>query len=334
MWLHAKQFRQAFLVGFLSLALYLSGVFIFWTPLPLFYLSFQRNRGVWQSSLMVLLGLALLFYFLILPRFLSGEAIPGVRFFGLSYLIFYLFLSAILSLGVWRGWSLLRWGLTGGLVVTVFVLLGAFLCQVSGFFDILGVWQQVLAESTRALEQISTTENMARRTEALAVLAQFKSWMPLFVKLIPAFLFVFTLVVMVINMWGLKLFFRSRFSLDWAGDFRKIVLSSFYLWILIALGFFYFLNVYFIQEEWLKILVLNGLIPIGFLYFLQGMSILVFYAQRFSRLFRIAIYAFVFLVFQPLGFLLVGVGIADIWFDFRRLNQREGSDAGHSKREY
>ncbi|MBI4537027.1 MAG: DUF2232 domain-containing protein [candidate division NC10 bacterium] len=64
---------------------------------------------------------------------------------------------------------------------------------------------------------------------------------------------------------------------------------------------------------------LNGLIALVGLYFLQGVSILLFWIQRFQLPRFLVVMSVVVLMVQPLAMLLIaGVGLFDVWCAFRR----------------
>jgi uncharacterized protein YybS (DUF2232 family) len=66
---------------------------------------------------------------------------------------------------------------------------------------------------------------------------------------------------------------------------------------------------------------LNLLIVLGLLYFCQGVAVVAAWFHRWGlpRFFRLVGYALLFL--NPLFFLIVTVGLMDLWLDFRRLHQ-------------
>ncbi len=72
---------------------------------------------------------------------------------------------------------------------------------------------------------------------------------------------------------------------------------------------------------WLRAVGLNVLISLVGLYFLQGLSIVVFLFQRFHLPRALAALSVLLLLFQPfLTLLVAGLGLFDVWFAFRRLS--------------
>jgi uncharacterized protein YybS (DUF2232 family) len=80
----------------------------------------------------------------------------------------------------------------------------------------------------------------------------------------------------------------------------------------------------------LRLLGLNGLIVCSTVYFFQGLAIAVSLLNRWSvpRLIRVLIYALIFI--QTYGIIVLScLGLADVWADFRKLNQ--AGDNGNSR---
>lgn len=81
----------------------------------------------------------------------------------------------------------------------------------------------------------------------------------------------------------------------------------------------------------LRILCVNLLILVGVIYSFQGLAVFVFFLHKWnvSVLFRSFLYVLVF--FQSIGtILLLLFGVADVWFDFRRLRQSPKPEEGSS----
>lgn len=81
----------------------------------------------------------------------------------------------------------------------------------------------------------------------------------------------------------------------------------------------------------LRYLGLNLLLILGFLYFSQGAAVMASWLIRLGlpRVLRFVGYALMFL--NPLFFLIIALGVLDLWFDFRRLHQQPGDAGGGIK---
>jgi hypothetical protein len=90
----------------------------------------------------------------------------------------------------------------------------------------------------------------------------------------------------------------------------------------LAAGFMMFLPV-----APLRVLSLNLLLVLGVLYFCQGTAVVAAWFNRLGlpRILRVIGYPLMFV--SPLFFLIITLGLLDLWLDFRRLHQQPG-DAG------
>ena len=77
----------------------------------------------------------------------------------------------------------------------------------------------------------------------------------------------------------------------------------------------------------MRVISLNLLLILGMLYFCQGVAVVAAWFNRLGlpRILRVIGYPLMFL--NPLFFLIITLGVLDLWFDFRRLHQQPG-DAG------
>lgn len=306
-----------FLASFFTLLFYFSGFFVLWTPLPLFYLSLARRKREWWLSLFLICASSVFF--------LRG-------FWGIGYFLFYLLIACFLSLGVWRGWPLLSWGFKSGTAITALLLSAGFFFQQSGLFDILSFVQLAVKESGAIVDKMMTEPQfLKQRQEAVLLSAQMKEWLMFLPKLIPSLLFIFVIAVMGFNIALLGSWAKRKFHLKWGEAFRRLKLPFGVIWGLIGGGALFFLNDYFFRNPFLKIAALNILFALLFVYFIQGAGILSFFLRRFSPLFRFSIYALLLLFLQLLGPVAVGLGIADVWFDFRKIHKSGGNHGSHLK---
>lgn len=80
-------------------------------------------------------------------------------------------------------------------------------------------------------------------------------------------------------------------------------------------------------EETLSLFGLNMLVVLAWLYFFQGLAIVVFLLHKWNipRILRSVIYFMI--IFQSFGtIILLGMGIADVWFDLRRQASPQKND--------
>ncbi len=73
----------------------------------------------------------------------------------------------------------------------------------------------------------------------------------------------------------------------------------------------------------LKFIGINGIILLSIIYAFQGLAVAVFYMNKWSVPILLRSFFYVMMILQSFGtIVLIILGIADIWFDFRKLKQQ------------
>ena len=139
--------------------------------------------------------------------------------------------------------------------------------------------------------------------------------------LLPSLILVGAAFFIWLNILGGKWLFRKRGM--WYPDFGDLSLWKTLdktVWLVVIAGVFIL-----IPSEVLRILGLNIMIILLFIYMLQGLAIISFFFKRKNVpvVFRAFGY---FLIFaqQFLIFVVAGVGLVDTWADFRKLGKKSG----------
>lgn len=140
-------------------------------------------------------------------------------------------------------------------------------------------------------------------------------------QLLPALVFVGLALIVLFNVVSLCRRFPERRG-EW---FREETLREWkapdaLVWGLIVCGFLFFLPGF----DSAKLVAANILLVIATTYFFQGLAIVAyfFHKNNVPRFFRAVIYLFI--VFQQICTLLVaGLGLFDLWGDFRRLKKKD-----------
>jgi uncharacterized protein YybS (DUF2232 family) len=101
------------------------------------------------------------------------------------------------------------------------------------------------------------------------------------------------------------------------GDLACWRMPDWVVWLVIAAG-----AMMIVPEEIVKIIGLNTLIVLLFLYLLQGLSIVQFFFKKknIPRYLRALFYALIVL-YQYLLVFISAIGLFDIWVDFRKMNR-------------
>ncbi|MDZ4224980.1 MAG: DUF2232 domain-containing protein [bacterium] len=229
-----RQIGRPAVAGVFTALVYFSGLLLFLTPLPLFYLSWNAKKGEWFFGVFFAFAIGFLFNFAVLPENLSLS--PSEIFLNFSCYLYYLCMAFILSLGVWKRWRLEKMGGVATLMVSALTVMGALLIQRLGFADIHGVFQGFLAESSKMLDQMALSQPQDKQAEMLFLAAQTKEWLAILPKLFPSLVFLATLLTAVLNIGIPRLFYRGSKPMKWAGDFKRLQLPSVALWALITGG--------------------------------------------------------------------------------------------------
>jgi uncharacterized protein YybS (DUF2232 family) len=190
-----------------------------------------------------------------------------------------------------------------------------------------GSWAAMINDFRESITQHFTAatrvyEKMGLSQESLALLKeQTPQIVELMLQILPALGFLIFAFVVLINILFLCRRFPERRSQWLAMDnFRAWKGPEFLVWGLIACGFALFLP----GLQLLRILALNVLLVIGACYFAQGLAVVAyfFHKNNVPRFLRGVTY--VLIVFQQIFTLLVvGLGLFDLWGDFRRLKKND-----------
>jgi uncharacterized protein YybS (DUF2232 family) len=77
----------------------------------------------------------------------------------------------------------------------------------------------------------------------------------------------------------------------------------------------------FVPVDVLKILSANGLMILLFVYFFQGIAVVSFFFKKKSAPIAFRFFFYFLIAIQPLFmFLVIGFGLFDTWFNFRKLD--------------
>jgi uncharacterized protein YybS (DUF2232 family) len=319
----------------IAIMLYFSGFLIILTPLPLLYASIARGRiAGWLSF--GIAALAVVAVYVLFPGtaapaispLLAHIPIPGqgisefmppvfFKVFGIGYFAFFAAVGLVLALGIHNRSSLINMGtkaLLAGLGVLIFSL---FLAKLGG--------AAYLADSARSyLQQILNEIVLANQTAGsqnaqLTFMADHAEQLVTTVlRLLPSLVFVYAVITVAINAVIGRKIAKAHYPASHAGDIIRFRLPDSLIWTLIITGFMYFADNYALRSKTLGIVALNLLVGLGTLYFLQGMAVTVYFVQKIRlSLIRTVAYITMIIFLQTVSIVLVLLGIADVWANFR-----------------
>lgn len=328
--------RVAALSAVVALLLFMSGLMVLFTPLPLVYAYVTKGRRMGVAASGMLLAATACLYGWLLPWLLQQPAesmahfiaLPGVglaphlteqgvRAFGMMYSVVFVAIAVALGEGALRGLSVIRGA--GGAVAAGFACIvaaasvvqlvthGAFVAGSAQYFD------SVIADV------VSFNQAAGMSGEQIAYLAQNGPQVARMVmSLMPSIVFVFVLIVVVINMLVGRRLARLPHAIARMRETVGFRLPDQGVWVVIACGILFFVNLYVVRVGWLKAIALNGLIAMAAIYFFQGFAVVSFFLERVRvKLVKLMAYVALIFFFQAVGVALVGLGFADVWIHFR-----------------
>ncbi|MBI4126094.1 MAG: DUF2232 domain-containing protein [Deltaproteobacteria bacterium] len=136
---------------------------------------------------------------------------------------------------------------------------------------------------------------------------------------LPAVMVIFSIVSVTLSgIVGLKFLRRypAFHHAPWPASFR---LPDLWVWLPIVSGVIFFFNTYVVHSEQLAMMTINVILVSAVLAFLQGFAVVSFFLQRLrTRWFRTVVYVTILFFFQTIGIAVAGVGLADVWMNFRK----------------
>jgi len=270
-------------------------------PALAFGLEYGRGKGV-----------ALLFLATLLLFSLAGKEL------GLGYSLLALMMGLLLfSFG--RGWSIeaVVAGTAAGMIAATAAIL-------LYFFGTLSHLQQAIREVLKENLELSLRvyERIGFPGAGMEILRERASQTAeVVLQIMPALAFTSFVIVILINLFFLHRRFPDRRSFFAStGDLREWKSPEPLVWCFILSGFSLFLPGW----ELLRTLAINLFLVIAVFYFFQGLAIVAYYFHHKNVPFFLRGLAYVLILFEQVFTLfVVGLGLFDLWGDFRRLKKRD-----------
>ncbi len=187
--------------------------------------------------------------------------------------------------------------------------------DVSAYGQFLSSLDEGIAEALNYYRQ-----NNDISAETLVMLETTLRWMRVYIPLImPSILGSFILVLTWFTMvLGNILLPKTGGTAPWV-SYQFWQLPEKIIWLAIGAGLFAILPI-----QLLRIIGINVLVLLSMIYCFQGMSIAIFFMNKWKVPLLLRSFFYVMIVFQSFGTILLLIfGIGDIWFDFRKLKQKE-----------
>ncbi len=289
---------------FIPLAGFVAGIFTSLPTLLAFY-RWGSPIGYWIPGGVALLGSALLVYLNMV------QSIP--------FLLEMLFLGLFLGTGMRLQWSPERTIATAALLVFSTGVMSLWLFAPASEGGLLAEMERDLKEAaTTAVRELGGhIEDKQGFEQALLQIV------PALVRLFPGMALACALAVAWLNVVVTARFCRiHHISLPPWPEWSLWKSPEPLVWGLIGSGF-----LFLFADGFLKLIASNALVVLGLIYFLHGLAIVNFYADkwRLPRLARAFIYVVLFL--QQFATLVTALmGLFDMWMDFRRLTRKPNEE--------
>lgn len=268
-------------------------------------LAFGLKYGKGKGTGLLFLATALLFFF-------------GGLELALGYSLF-ASMIILLFFSFGREWSIERVvaGAAGAMFVVSTLVLWILFGSLSHLWEgMRGSLQENLEIWLRVYDKIGISE------EGIDLLRQrAPQIIEIVLKILPALLFSAFATLILVNVLLLCRRFpdrRSRFISK--GDLREWRSPEHLIWCFILSGFLLFLP----GTEMLRTVALNLFLAIAVFYFFQGLAIIAYYFHHKHVPYFLRSMAYVVIIFEQFVTLfVVGLGLFDLWGDFRRLKKKD-----------
>lgn len=140
-------------------------------------------------------------------------------------------------------------------------------------------------------------------------------------KVFPSLFFIGTLSVAILNILALKGLLKKKGIEEYQVEPANWRSPELLVWVLIAGGILLLL-----KNEWAGVIGLNLLVVSGGIYLFQGMAIMAFYFKKMKTPLFFRALGYSLIAFQQIfTIMVIGFGLFDLWFDFRRLKTEKPS---------
>lgn len=141
-------------------------------------------------------------------------------------------------------------------------------------------------------------------------------------KVFPSLFIIGTLFVAVLNMLALKGLLKKKGIEEYKAEAETWSSPDMLVWLLIGGGILLLL-----KNDFAEVVGLNILVVCGGIYLFQGTAIMAYYFKKMHTPMFFRIIGYLLIAFQQIfTIMVIGFGIFDLWFDFRRLKTEKPSE--------
>lgn len=292
----------------ITLVLFLSGVFVFAASVPVFYLFavYGRRTGWYAAGTL----------FLVAAVALLLGSLDHVNAF---YFIYFWLIAVVLGEAVTRRYDLMK---VATLATLVPVVVGAVIVIVSQFgfgTPLFGTMRTYLSGTLNDVLKMQETLSSLSSPQ-MAYLQQNKEEIINFMmRVIPSTTILFGMMVVSLTLLLTRSFAKKFHALKYFGNVLARPFPFWPVWVTIACGLAFFLNVYLVHNVGLKYVAINGLIICAGIFFIQGCFVISFWLHKGKSPFlRLLVYGLIIAFLQIVGIFIVALGLSDQWMGFRK----------------
>lgn len=309
--------RRSVIAAAITVVLFQTGMFVFATPVPVFFLFAVHGRK--NGYLSLALSFALL---------VVSAALDVTGSLGIVYFVYFAMIAVLLGEGVIARARLLKLAGIATLVPWFAVMSAAFIIHSGLGVDLVSLTKGYLAS---VLDQVFKMQGAVSSLSApqLAYIRENSAYMVDFMTAtVPATLFLFGMFVVSVTMLLTRSFAKKYGSFKYLGNVAAQRFPFWPVWITIACGTVFFINSYLAHNPYLKFLAINGLMVCAGLFFVQGCFVLSFWLHKGrSPFLRILVYGLIIAFLQVVGFMIIALGLSDQWLDYRRRGLKQHTNA-------
>jgi hypothetical protein len=274
-----------------------------WLPLPILLVGWRLDG--WAA-----LGLALAAGLLLVASQPTLAGLTENLSFG-ELLLTGVLLSALRQRGYPAGQVIVLTVAAVSLVALLFLVGQSLLSGLT----LLELLQKKAGETARTLNKVFAETGVEGNSLMLPGFPQF-DWETLIARIFPALFVINAAFVAWLNMVVARF---AALALKWKEPgvpLSEWANPEWLIFVFLMAGFMLLIPV-----KSLRLISLNILLVVGFLYFCQGIAVVAAIFQRFQVPLFLRLLGYPLLFMNPLFFMIIILGLMDLWLDFRRLQQ-------------
>jgi len=299
--------KRSAIAGAIFAALFQSGMFLFISPLPLFYAFAVYGKRTGYLSVLFACGVGLI------------AAVAGyLGWYELIFAGYFVMTGVLLGEAVTRHLGPMKMAALAILVPFLSVAAGVFAAQTGGGVDVIASAGAFLTSALNDGLAMQTKMDTLSAPQLAYIREHLNDIVGFMLKVAPAGFFLFGMIVVSLTMLFGRILTRKTGVLKYFGNVAMQQFPFAIVWLTIVCGAAFFAEAYLLHSEPLRFFAINGLIISAGIYFVQGCFVISFWLHKGrSPILRLAVYGLIIAFLQVVGFLIIALGLSDQWLNFR-----------------